>query len=102
MRAHRAECVRNARFSIIAARREKASTSIGGAARVTNPTKKLKKTSALQRAKMQSSARIFAPRIVIEVEIWNGLTWRPAVSSGGVVIEVSTLRARALVEARRG
>ncbi len=61
-----------------------------------NPPKKDNKLKALQRAKTLSSHRILAPADVLAVEVFDR-TWKPAVSSGGIAIEVSRLRARALV-----
>jgi hypothetical protein len=59
--------------------------------------KKNKKFKALQRAKMLSSRRILAPADVLTVEVWGDRKWRPAISSGGVPIEIGRLRERALV-----
>jgi hypothetical protein len=53
-------------------------------------------SNALQRAKTLSSRRILAPADVLAVEVFDR-KWEPAVSSGGVAIEVARLRARALV-----
>jgi hypothetical protein len=64
-------------------------------ARPTNPPKKDRKFKALQRAKMLSSHRILAPAHVLGIEVF-GRVWNPA-CSGGVPIESSRLRARALV-----
>jgi hypothetical protein len=61
-----------------------------------NPPKKDNKLNALQRAKTLSSHRILAPADVLAVEVFDR-PWKPAVSSGGIAIEVSRLRARALV-----
>jgi len=60
------------------------------------PPKKDNKLNALQRAKTLSSHRILAPADVLAVEVFDR-TWKPAISSGGIAIEVSRLRARALV-----
>jgi hypothetical protein len=65
-------------------------------ARPTNPTKKERKFNTLQRAKTLSSHGILAPADVLAVEVFDR-TWKPAVSSDGIAIEVSRLRARALV-----
>jgi hypothetical protein len=65
-------------------------------ARPTNPPKKDNKFKALQRAKTLPSCRILAPERVLDTEVFARV-WQPAVSSGGVVLEVSRLRARALV-----
>jgi hypothetical protein len=65
-------------------------------ARPTNPQKKDKKFNALQRAKMLSSRRIFAPADVLAVELLDR-AWKPGISSGGVVVEIGRLRARVLV-----
>jgi hypothetical protein len=67
--------------------------SSGGA---TTPLKKDNKNNALQGAKTLSSPRILAPADVLAVEVFHR-TWMPAVSSDGIAIEVSRLRARALV-----
>jgi len=61
-----------------------------------NPSKKDKEFKALQRVKRQSTMRILGPAAVLESELFDR-KWQPAVSSGGVAIEVSRLRARALV-----
>ena len=45
-------------------------------------------------------APIRAPAYVLDVEVWGGRTWKPAVSSDGVAIEVSQIRPRALKEGR--
>ena len=70
--------------------------SVRTIARPTNPPKKERKFNTLQRAKTPSSHRILAPADVLAVEVFDR-TWKPAVSSGGIAIEVSRLRARALV-----
>jgi len=44
-----------------------------------------------------AAASIAAPKHVIDAEVFGG-NWVPAISSGGVAIEVRRLRARALVE----
>jgi hypothetical protein len=62
-----------------------------------NPPKKHKQFKALQRAKMLSSTRIWGPADVIDAEVWGGREWQPAISGGGVEIEVGRLRPRALV-----
>jgi hypothetical protein len=51
----------------------------------------------LQRAKTLSSHRILGPAHVLNAEVF-GRVWQYMVSNGGVAIEVSRLRARALVE----
>ena len=61
------------------------------------PPKKHKQFKALQRAKMLSSHPILAPARVLEVEVL-GRAWQGAISSSGVPIETSRLRARTLVE----
>jgi hypothetical protein len=66
-------------------------------ARSTNPPKKHSQSKALLRAKTLSSTRILAPADVIDAEVWGGREWQPAISSGGVAVEVGRLRARALV-----
>jgi hypothetical protein len=65
-------------------------------ARPTNPPKKDSSFKALQRAKTLSSHRILAPERVLDVEVFGGREWRHAVSSDGVAIEVSRIRARTL------
>jgi hypothetical protein len=65
-------------------------------ARPTVPLKKDKKFKALQWAKSLSSHRILAPAHVLGVEVFSR-TWQPAISSGGVAVEVGRLRTRALV-----
>jgi hypothetical protein len=52
-----------------------------------NPTKKNRNFSALRRAELLSSRRILAPADVLAIEVF-GRAWNPAVSSGGVPIEV--------------
>jgi hypothetical protein len=59
--------------------------------------KKNNKFKALQRAKMLSSHRIFGPADILAIELF-ARSWSPTISSGGVTIETSRLRARALVE----
>jgi predicted nucleic acid-binding Zn ribbon protein len=59
--------------------------------------KKNNKFKALQRAKTLSSRRIMGPADVLAAEVWRGRGWQPALSSGGIAIEVERLRARALV-----
>lgn len=58
--------------------------------------KKNNKNKALQRAKTLSSRRIYASADVLAVELFDR-PWKPAVSSGGVPIEIGRLRQRALV-----
>jgi hypothetical protein len=62
-----------------------------------NPPKKNRNFSALRRAELLSSRRILAPADVLAIEVF-GRGWNPAVSSGGVPIEVRRLRSRTLVE----
>jgi len=45
---------------------------------------------------MLSNRRIFAPADVLAVEVFDR-AWTPAISSGGVPIEIGRLRQRALV-----
>jgi hypothetical protein len=66
-----------------------------------NPPKKENKFKALQRAKTLSSTRILASEHVLDVEVFGGRGWQHAISSGGVAIQVSRLRQRALVERAR-
>jgi len=68
-------------------------------ARSTNPPKRDNKFKALQLAKTLSSNRIFGPADVLDAEVFNR-HWQPAVSSGGVMLQVSRVHARALVERR--
>jgi hypothetical protein len=70
-------------------------------ARPTNPPKKDNKFKALQWAKSLSSHRILAPAYVLACEVFGSRFWRRATSSGGIAIEISQLRPRALVE-RKG
>jgi hypothetical protein len=58
--------------------------------------KKHSKLKALQQAKTLSSNRIFGPADVLDAEVFDR-AWTPAVSSGGVAVEVGRPRARALV-----
>jgi hypothetical protein len=62
-----------------------------------NAPKKDKKFKALQAKKTLSSTRILGPSDVIDAEVWGGRAWQPAISSGGVAVEIGRLRARALV-----
>jgi hypothetical protein len=62
----------------------------------TNIPKNENKSKALQRAKMLSSHRILGPAHVLAVEVF-GRSWQPAISGGGVAIEVGRLRCRALM-----
>jgi len=61
-----------------------------------NPPKKSKNFNALQRAKLLWSRRIFGPADVLAVEMF-ARTWKPAISSSGVPVEIGRLRARVLV-----
>jgi|SRR5215472_7429386 len=45
----------------------------------------------------RAQIRIRAPRHVLDVEMWGGRPWQDAVSGGGVAIQISRLRRRALV-----
>jgi len=45
-----------------------------------------------------NGAKISGPAHVLAVEVFGGRDWRPAVSSGGVAIEVGRLRQRTLVD----
>ena len=65
----------------------------------TTPLKKRNKFKALQRAKTLSSNRIFGPADVLDAEVFNR-HWQPTASSGGVMLRVSRVRARAFVERR--
>jgi len=60
------------------------------------PPKKDNKLNALQRAKTVSSTCILGPADVLAIEVFDRV-WDPATSSGGIAIEVSHLRTRALV-----
>jgi hypothetical protein len=55
----------------------------------TNPPKKLNGFNGLQGAKSSSNPRIFAPRHVIERELFAGLDWTAVVSPDGVVCMVA-------------
>jgi len=70
-------------------------------ARPTHPPKRDNKFKALQRAKTLSSNRIFGPADVLDAEVFNR-HWQPTASSGGVMLQVSRVRVRALVERRGG
>jgi hypothetical protein len=64
------------------------------------PAKLRKNTNqfkTLQRAKTLSTHRIIGPAPVLDIEVF-GRAWHPAVSSGGVAIELGRLRTRVLVE----
>jgi hypothetical protein len=58
-----------------------------------HPLKKLNGFSALEGPESRSSL----VRTAIETEFFGGRTWRPAVSSGGVEVEVARIRPRALM-----
>jgi len=62
----------------------------------TTPLEKTNKFKALQRAKSLSSHRILAPARVLAVEVFDRV-WQGATSSGGIAIEISRVRQRALV-----
>jgi hypothetical protein len=62
----------------------------------TPPEKNKNKLKVLQRAKTLSSNRIFGPAGVLDAEVFNR-HWQPTASSGGVMLQVSRVRARALV-----
>jgi hypothetical protein len=62
----------------------------------TPPEKNKNKFRVLQRAKTLSSNRIFGPADVLDAEVFNR-HWEPTVSSAGVMLQVSRVRARALV-----
>src|SRR5262249_10526030 len=49
-----------------------------------------------------AQTRIWAPKHVLDVEVWGGRTWQSAISSGGIEIEISRVRARALVDCNGG
>jgi hypothetical protein len=66
-----------------------------------NPPKKHSKFKALPTGKTLSSRRILAPADVLAAEVFGGRVWQGATSSGGVAIQVSRLRQRALVERTR-
>ena len=63
------------------------------------PPKRDNKFKALQLAKTLSSNRIFGTADVLDAEVFNR-HWQPAVSSGDVMLQVSRVHARALVERR--
>ena len=60
------------------------------------PQKNKNKFKVLQRAKTLSSYRIFGPADVLDAEVFNR-HWQPTTSGGGVVLQVSRVRPRALV-----
>jgi hypothetical protein len=60
------------------------------------PQKNNNKLKVLQRAKTLSSHRIFGPADVLDAEVFNR-HWQPTTSGGGVVLQVSRVRPRALV-----
>ena len=62
-----------------------------------NPPQNVNGFKSLPAPKSGSSIALQAPRDVIEAEVFSGRQWRPVVSSGGVVCEVSTWRRRTLV-----
>jgi hypothetical protein len=62
----------------------------------TTPEKNKNKLKVLQRAKTLSSNRIFGPANVLDAEVFNR-DWQPTASSGGVMLQVIRVRARALV-----
>jgi hypothetical protein len=62
-----------------------------------NPLKNVNGFKSLPAPKIGSSIAFQAPRHVIEAEIFGGRRWRPAVSGGGAICEVSTWRKRTLV-----
>jgi len=70
--------------------------SIHTTALPTTPEKNKNNLKALQRAKTQSSHRVFGPADVLDAEVFNR-HWQPAACSGGVMLLVSHVRARALV-----
>jgi len=88
-RAHYAESVRRGDFSAFPL----SDTALG-----TIPPKKTNEFKALQRAKSLSSHGILAPARVLALEVF-GRVWREAISSEGIAIQVSRVRARALVNA---
>jgi hypothetical protein len=62
----------------------------------TTPEKNENKLKVLHRAKTLSSHRIFGPADVLDAEVFNR-HWQPMASSAGVMLQVSRVRARALV-----
>jgi hypothetical protein len=62
----------------------------------TTPEKNENKLKVLHRAKTLSSHRIFGPADVLDAEVFNR-HWQPTASSAGVMLQVSRVRARALV-----
>src|SRR5262245_10956717 len=86
-RGHYARSVRKGDFS----RPLMTDTALG-----TIPLEKRNKFKALQRAKSLSSHRILAPARVLAVEVFDRV-WQGATSSGGIAIEISRVRQRALV-----
>ena len=86
-RGHYARSVRNGVFS---------TPPLSDTALGTIPLKKGNKFKALQRAKTLSSHRIIAPARVLAIEVF-ARSWQQATSSGGIAIEISRIRPRALV-----
>jgi len=56
----------------------------------TNPPKIINEISG-------AMGRISGPSHIIDAEVWAGREWHPAISSGGVSIEIGRLRTRTLV-----
>src|SRR5262245_48635524 len=77
-------------------RRVRKSFLIGDTGGEAKCTKISKENNCLQRVKRQSTIPILGPAAVLASELFDR-KWRPAVSSGGVVVEVARLRQRALV-----
>jgi len=86
-RGHYARSVRNGVFS---------TPPLSDTALGTIPLKKGNKFKVLQRAKTLSSHRIIAPARVLAIEVF-ARSWQQATSSGGIAIEISRIRPRALV-----
>ena len=89
-------CRQRANYSEKVKRGDFSARRIGGTALPTTPPKNARKFSALQRAKLQSSSGIIAQARVLDAEIFDR-DWELVVSTGGVRLQVSRLRRRALV-----
>jgi hypothetical protein len=71
-----------------------------GSQNVVTPLRSADKTG-VKSALKNNRAQIVGPARVLDVELFDR-AWRPAVSSGGVPLEVGRLRSRALVDRDRG
>ena len=71
-----------------------------GSQNVVTPIRSADKTGLKMRLAAGQAGRIVGPAHVLAIEVFGGRDWRPAVSSGGVPIEVSRLRPRTLMSPR--